>query len=452
MNTLVFVDNGLNALRERLLASELETAAFVLARPVAVDPESWRLLVTDTVFVSDTDYTSRSGDRIELPPSVVAAAVKRARNGNQSVIVAHTHPWEGPVEPSFADREGEKLLVPMLRRRVRGVPHGRLILGRRDTHAALIFGNDNEASLDVVQLGTTVVRPPRLQPGGRQEPTFDRQARLFGPEAQAILSDTRVAIVGLGGTGSTVAQQLAYLGVRDFILIDFDVLDPTNLNRVIGATANDVGRPKVEVAGRMIKALAPSAVVREIKDDVTKAKVAREVLKAAFFFCCTDSHGSRAVLTQLSSQYWVPGVDLGVRIDVSQDGAASVVGRVQMLAPGLPCLSCSGVLDPEQVRRDLMTDAQRAQDPYIVGAHVPQPAVISFNVTAGGFAVTMFLAALIGTPGASRYQLLRFDAGVVKSIACSPDPQCAVCSRGGFFGRADTWPAPGRPEAAVGSQ
>jgi molybdopterin-synthase adenylyltransferase len=49
-------------------------------------------------------------------------------------------------------------------------------------------------------------------------------------------------------TGSIVAQQLVHLGVRDFILVNPDILDVTNLNRVAGATPDDVGKPKVEIA------------------------------------------------------------------------------------------------------------------------------------------------------------------------------------------------------------
>jgi len=196
----------------------------------------------------------------------------------------------------------------------------------------------------------------------------------------------------------------------------------------------------------MLERINPAVRIDVVKDDVMKRGVARRILMTDFFFSCTDSHGSRAVLAQLAYQFLVPGIDSGVRIDSSSDGMVTqVVGRVQMLAPGLPCLACSNVLDPEAVRRDLLAEDQRRSDPYIVGTAVPQPAVISLNTTVAGLAVTMFLGAVTDLPVQSRYQIVRFDSGQVRAIECSPDPECSICSASGFFMRGDSWPSPGRP-------
>jgi len=121
-----------------------------------------------------------------------------------------------------------------------------------------------------------------------------------------------------------------------------------------------------------------------------------------------------------------------------------VVGRVQMLAPGLPCLVCSGVLDSEEVRRDLLTQEERDRDPYIIGARVPQPAVISINGAVAAHAVTMMLSAVIGVPMAARHQQLRFEHGSVRRVQGEPRPGCPICSPSGAALRGDTWARPGR--------
>ena len=61
---------------------------------------------------------------------------------------------------------------------------------------------------------------------------FDRQILLFGAAGQEKIAAARVAIVGLGGLGSHVAQQLAYLGVRSLVLVDGDCVTRSNLNRL----------------------------------------------------------------------------------------------------------------------------------------------------------------------------------------------------------------------------
>jgi hypothetical protein len=185
--------------------------------------------------------------------------------------------------------------------------------------------------------------------------------------------------------------------------------------------------------------------VVSIQEDVTRQTTARSLIATDFFFACTDSHGSRAVLTQLSYQYFLPGIDLGVRIEVREGAVTHIVGRVQMLAPGLACTTCTRLLDPEAVRRDLLDEQQRRVDPYIVGRREPQPSVVSLNTTVAGMAVSMFMAAVTSVPMRARHQIILFDSGAVKPIENTPDPECFVCSSRGFLGRGDSWPSPGRP-------
>ncbi|TGV96253.1 ThiF family adenylyltransferase, partial [Mesorhizobium sp. M2D.F.Ca.ET.145.01.1.1] len=122
---------------------------------------------------------------------------------------------------------------------------------------------------------------------------FDRQIRAFGKDGQQRIAALQVGIVGLGGTGSIVAQQLAHLGIQRFLLIDPDEIEISNLNRVVGATPADVGQTKVAIAGRMIRHIRSDADVVAIVGDVTTRSVARRLSRTDFIFCCTDTHASR---------------------------------------------------------------------------------------------------------------------------------------------------------------
>jgi hypothetical protein len=102
------------------------------------------------------------------------------------------------------------------------------------------------------------------------------------------------------------------------------------------------------------------------------------------------------------------------------------------------------VLDPEAVRRDLLTDAARAADPYIVGGVAAQPAVVSINSATTSLAVTMLLSAVTGVPVAARHQRLRLESGIVSAIQTTPAENCPWCSRHGAFAHGDAWPMPGR--------
>lgn len=213
----------------------------------------------------------------------------------------------------------------------------------------------------------------------------------------------RIGIVGLGGTGSVVAQQLAHLGVPDLLLVDPDVVEPSNLNRLVGAAIGDVGLPKADVAAREERITNPACRVEPLRGDVVDDDVARRLLSCDFVFSCTDTHASRMVVSQLAYQYLVLAIDMGVSITVADGRVTHVTGRVQMLAPGLECLVCTGALNYETIRREMLTPAQRAADPYVQGVHEPQPAVISLNSTMASLAVTMLLGC--GNAGPRRRQV-----------------------------------------------
>jgi molybdopterin/thiamine biosynthesis adenylyltransferase len=273
---------------------------------------------------------------------------------------------------------------------------------------------------------------------------FDRNIRAFGEEGQRLLHRLVFAVVGVGGTGSIIVEQLAHLGVQDLILLDFDRLEDTNLNRVVGARPLNVGEYKVNSASDLARRIREGINCTPIVGNVLNRTDARRLLDADFIFCCTDSHGSRHVLNQIAYQFMKPVIDVGVTIDARDKAAARVSGRVQLLAPGMPCLTCQNLLDPEQVRRDLLSDEERSKDPYILGAHEPQPAVISLNGTVASMAVTMMLATTTSFPSASRHQVFLGDRGVVRSVDSRTEANCVVCSAQGALGRGDNWPMPGR--------
>jgi molybdopterin/thiamine biosynthesis adenylyltransferase len=273
---------------------------------------------------------------------------------------------------------------------------------------------------------------------------FDRQVRAFGEQGQRKLEQLTIAIIGLGGTGSIVAQELVHLGVRNFILVDPDVIEITNLNRVPNATATDAGKPKTEIAARYIQAIAKSAVIRRIDEDVIDTKTARRLRDADILFGCTDSHGSRAVLQQIAYQYMIPLIDMGVTLIAKEVSMTHVYGRAQLLSPGLACFTCSSLLDPNQVRQDMMTAFERQTDPYIQGSREPAPAVISLNGTVSSLAVTMFLAVVTGIPMQARHVLYNAITSVMRAVRATPKDDCYVCSRRGAFARGDSWPIFGR--------
>ena len=90
---------------------------------------------------------------------------------------------------------------------------------------------------------------------------FSRTELLIGKQGIEKLNNSKVAIFGLGGVGSYVLEACARAGIGNFILVDKDEVDITNLNRQIIATRKTIGKPKVEVAKERILEINPEANV-----------------------------------------------------------------------------------------------------------------------------------------------------------------------------------------------
>ena len=84
---------------------------------------------------------------------------------------------------------------------------------------------------------------------------FERSIGLLGEENFNLIQDKIIAVFGLGGVGGTSLEALARTGFKNFILIDFDKVDASNINRQILYTENDIGRTKVDAARDRIHAI-----------------------------------------------------------------------------------------------------------------------------------------------------------------------------------------------------
>lgn len=93
------------------------------------------------------------------------------------------------------------------------------------------------------------------------ENRFSRTELLIGKEAIKKLNKSKVAVFGIGGVGSYVVEGLARAGIGNFILVDKDEVDITNINRQIIATTKTVGKSKVEVSKERILEINPEAKV-----------------------------------------------------------------------------------------------------------------------------------------------------------------------------------------------
>ena len=105
----------------------------------------------------------------------------------------------------------------------------------------------------------------------------DRLLLILGEERLARLAQARVMVLGLGGVGSSCAEALARGGVGSLVLVDRDVVAPSNINRQALAFQSTIGRPKADVMAEMVRDINPSCEVTAVHAFVDKDRVPDQI-------------------------------------------------------------------------------------------------------------------------------------------------------------------------------
>jgi hypothetical protein len=192
---------------------------------------------------------------------------------------------------------------------------------------------------------------------------------FLGPRSEEALSSLTVGVVGLGGGGSHIVQQLAHAGVGGFVLCDPQRVEESNLNRLVGAIATDVRRQalKAEVARRVIKHVSPTAKVTELP--TTWQEGADYLRGCDVIVGCLDSYRQRAELEQQARRYLIPYLDLGMDVHDQPDGTYLIAGQVILSLPGQACLRCLGFVRDELLLREAEGYGAAGYRPQVVWAN-----------------------------------------------------------------------------------
>ena len=405
MRTTLVLTSTVSAEIASACTNRLETAGVLLARCSEVAGER-RLLSHSIEWVSDEAYLVRKSNRLSISSGGYVRALSRAEALGAVPIWVHTHPGDSAPLPSPADQIVDSQIANVFRIRSGSPYYAALIFSPRDggyTFAGYIESEEGDASRigAVLVVGDRLVWTPAYDHSYALSPNiFDRNIRAFGSAIQRTLGSLKVGVVGCGGTGSAVTEQLARLGVRRFVLADPDRLSESNVTRVYGSFPIDVGRPKVEIAADHIKRIADDAIVESIQGSITTESVARKFSSCDVIFGCTDDNAGRLVLSRLSTYYLIPVFDCGVLLSSNAiDTITGIYGRVTTLVPDHACLVCRDRVDLRRAATELLTPEERTQridEGYAPALAGVEPAVVAYTSAVASVAVGELLERLIG--------------------------------------------------------
>lgn len=353
-----------------------------------------------------------------------AAAIAHARG--DGLVLCHSHPGgHGWQTMSGPDRDAEAGFANLVRE-LTGYPLVGMTYGGRDQswsarHWDTGVGTDVSPThcenVRVIGDSLDITWNNQLVPPPRPSRLQRRSASCWGPDTHADLLRRKVLVVGAGSVGLDIALRLVATGMIAVGVMDFDSVEPANLDRLIGATRLDANRraAKIDVASRLMQATstAESTEFATYDHSVCEPEGLEIALDYDIILCCVDRPWARAVLNQIAYADLVPVIDGGIGIDVFSDGDGmrNATWRSHVIRPGRPCLVCNGQLDVSEVSLDIQG---LLDDPaYIAGAGRQTGAgqnvalvsisaaasllaqFVSFNVAPGG----------VGDPGPIQYLL-----------------------------------------------
>lgn len=398
--TLSFAGATLDRVRRHLFPGDgCEAAAiFVCAR--APGPRQ-RLLVREAILVPYKDCALREPDRIVWPGLWIEKAIDLAEAENLSLVLIHSHPG-GLFDFSEADDQSDARVIPSLFE-AHGSIHGSAIMTPDGRVRGRLYAKDGACwPIDLVSvIGDDI---DLIWNGDHPSPSRADRPVAFTSGMTRELGRLRAVVIGVSGTGSIIAEQAARLGFGRVDLIDFDRIEPHNLNRILNATRADAGerRLKVEMFASSVASHRGEGIATAIPASITSREAVLSASQADVLFCCVDTLEARQIADFIAQAFLLPLFDMGVVIPLrkAEQGMAiaDVCGRVDYVQPGGSTLLDRGVYSPASLRAEYLrrtapgAHQHELEAGYIKGMIEEAPSVITLNMRVAAAAMNEFIA------------------------------------------------------------
>ncbi|MBS4032021.1 MAG: ThiF family adenylyltransferase [Clostridiales bacterium] len=431
-NIFRITQNDYSCLIEALLSMKnVEQGAALFAGHVQREGKNI-FMIREVLPIPQNDMVYQHSTGRRLKASAFMKLAEKAYNQGLSLIMAHSHPGTLNTFSTTDDNNESEMMPRLLMLTDNSIPHGTLVMdskGRMDAR----FWSPGKASPTPIDWINIIGRPmkniPTTSNHSRKSNVdiflYDRQVKMFGHDGQKLLAETPVTIIGAGGTGSVIGNQLAYLGVTNFTIMDEDLVEHSNLNRLLGASPKDISKYKADVLADTICRINPEAKVKVFKENLRADNVPFELTESQVLFLCTDSMISRAILNDISLRYLIPIIDIGVGINAKDGEVFSAGGKIYLAIPGIACLQCLKRISADALLQEQMLLDKRYKG-YVHGYEIKRPSVISLNSLIASQAVTTFIDLITGCLGhqisyVKCYDMLEGDLltmDIIKESSC----------------------------------
>jgi tRNA A37 threonylcarbamoyladenosine dehydratase len=385
----------------------------------------------------------------------VAHESDRCQREGLCYLAVHCHGGTNSVRFSTVDIESHERGYPALLEINEGRPVGGLVFAKNAVAGDIWTPTGRYPLRDLTVIGPSIRKyyPESNRSAVRSEYRYDRTVRMIGDHGQAILSELKIGLIGVGGAGSILSELLSKLGVGHIIAIDFEKVDITNLPRIVGSTNRDAMAYFSESRFRIIRALAKKMAKYKVHvsrrvakngnskiryeavvGDLCDAIVAHKLTDVDFLFLASDSMQCRVIFNALVYQYLIPGMQVGAKISIDET-TDEITDIFTTSRPVLPmrkggCLKCHQLILGTKLQSESISSEERNRQRYVDSDEVPVPSVITLNSLATSQAANDFMMMFTGLfyPDVELFHRLQFTRSrEISQVEPVAERDCLYC-------------------------
>jgi molybdopterin/thiamine biosynthesis adenylyltransferase len=408
---------------DHLAGDEEQVAALLVRARPATDPavlvvEAWRPV--DEAHVLDRSHGLRWDGRFNL------RVAREAESTGHGVVFVHRHWGRSTPRLPATDRHRGRDLIQFFRRRCPDATHGFVVVSDDDVAGWIEAPEGRRRIGEIRDSGPPLLITPRRHPLALDSPD-DRQLLAFGRSGMDALATGRVGLVGVSGGGSHVGQQLIHAGIGTLVAVDGQLVEETNLRRLVGARRRDVDvTSKVDIPRRLARDVRPTVRVVQIAEDFPSERSLAQLRNVDVLIGCVDGWDVRDDLNSFALEHRIPYVDIGAVITPPTAGlGVRVSGQIAIVVPRGPCMRCMGLVTDARV-----AEARKRRQGYLVDG--PEPQVVSINGTLASEAVTATMMLLAGSDTYVPRRRYSLPPGILREVMTKPDRRCPACRRAGL--------------------
>ena len=430
--TLHFLDKDFTSTRNHLISGDgLERAAFCI---VAKDRVSNNFYIRQIILIHE--YKVQTPSFNEISEEALVALLNTFRNHESlGLLEIHSHPFSFNAQFSSVDNDKYPPFMRAILRRKKNGFFMRMVVGKNDNGFTCFYTSDSGQEIPVNNI--SIISESGLSFISSYHSVsfmqniaerFIRNIQVWGKENQRKIANVKLGFIGAGSVMFPLIQAAMHSGFRNFCIADPDTIEKVNLNRLLGASPEDVGEFKVDVIKKLMLRFDDILLINTEAKKIQERDVQDMLSDCNVLVSGVDNDLARLAIQTFSSRYMMPMLDIGTGIYLNSNGTIKTKGaKVKFYIPGYtPCLVCQG-LDIENVLSESLETSQRLTG-YIMETNETPGSIISLNMTISSIALSLLTDFVSGNTPPSNQILYDELNHIIKHTNFKKRDDCKICS------------------------